>query len=162
MRFKSVVYEWLFKTPSFRGRYLVFPSQFCSAQFTFLQSVLHKNRKTIISPIIICNSISVFLTNVWKVTPRSDEENPRNPTKFDVLGKLVWQFFHFRPISNIVAKGVTLICHAFSFYVYLLSSILQSNQVKRTPQECINEFIIQKLNPLLVVDFRLISAFLYV
>ena len=32
----------------------------------------------------------------------------------------------------------------------------------RTPQESINEFIIQKLNPLLVVDFRLISAFLYV
>ena len=39
---------------------------------------------------------------------------------------------------------------------------LQSNQVKRTPQESINEFIIQKLNPLLVVDFRLISAFLHV
>ena len=39
---------------------------------------------------------------------------------------------------------------------------LQSNQVKRTPQEPINQFIIQKLNPLLVVDFRLISAFLYV
>ena len=39
---------------------------------------------------------------------------------------------------------------------------LQSNQVKRTPQETINEFIIQKLNPLLVVDFRLISAFLHV
>ena len=39
---------------------------------------------------------------------------------------------------------------------------LQSNQVKRTPQQSINEFIIQKLNPLLVVDFRLISAFLYV
>ena len=39
---------------------------------------------------------------------------------------------------------------------------LQSNQVKRTPQESINEFNIQKLNPLLVVDFRLISAFLYV
>ena len=40
--------------------------------------------------------------------------------------------------------------------------IVQSNQVKRTPQESINEFIIQKLNPSLVVDFRLISAFLYV
>ena len=40
--------------------------------------------------------------------------------------------------------------------------MLQSNQVKRTPQEYINEFIIQKLNPLLVVDFRLISAFLHV
>ena len=39
---------------------------------------------------------------------------------------------------------------------------LQSNQVKRTPQESNNEFIIPKLNPLLVVDFRLISAFLYV
>ena len=36
------------------------------------------------------------------------------------------------------------------------------SQTKRTPQECINEFIIQKLNPLLVVDFRLISAFLHV
>ena len=39
---------------------------------------------------------------------------------------------------------------------------LQSNQVKRTHQEFINEFIIQKLNLLLVVDFRLISAFLHV
>ena len=38
---------------------------------------------------------------------------------------------------------------------------LQSNQVKRTPQEFINEFIIQKLNLLLVVDFRVISAFLH-
>ena len=39
---------------------------------------------------------------------------------------------------------------------------LQPDQVKRTTQESINEFIIQKLNPSLVVDFRLISAFLYV
>ena len=39
---------------------------------------------------------------------------------------------------------------------------LQSNQVKSTPQDSISEFIIQKLNPLLVVDFRLISAFLHV
>ena len=29
------------------------------------------------------------------------------------------------------------------------------------PPRTINEFIIGKLNPLLVVDFRLISAFLY-
>ena len=43
-----------------------------------------------------------------------------------------------------------------------LLTYLQSNQVKRTPPECINEFIIQKVNPWLVVDFRLISAFLYV
>ena len=48
--------------------------------------------------------------------------------------------------------------HPISFH------LLQSNQVKCTPQESINKFIIQKLNPLLVntvVDFRFISAFLY-
>ena len=38
---------------------------------------------------------------------------------------------------------------------------LQSRQVKSTPQDPINEFIIQKLNPSVVVDFRLISAFLH-
>ena len=38
---------------------------------------------------------------------------------------------------------------------------LQSSQVKRTPQVPINEFIIRKLNPLVVVDFRFISAFLH-
>ena len=37
---------------------------------------------------------------------------------------------------------------------------LQSRQVKRTPQDSINEFIVQKLNLLVVVDFRFISAFL--
>ena len=37
---------------------------------------------------------------------------------------------------------------------------LQSSQVKRTQQDAINEFIIRKLNPLVVVDFRFISAFL--
>ena len=38
---------------------------------------------------------------------------------------------------------------------------LHSSQVKRTPQDSINEFIIQKLNPLVLVDFRFISAFLH-
>ena len=38
---------------------------------------------------------------------------------------------------------------------------LQSNQVKRTPQDTINEFIIQKLNPLVAVNFRFISEFLH-
>ena len=42
-----------------------------------------------------------------------------------------------------------------------LTVIVQSSQVKRTPQESISEFIFQKLNPLLVVDFRLISALLH-
>ena len=38
---------------------------------------------------------------------------------------------------------------------------LQSSQVKRTPQGPFNEFVIQKLNPSVVVDFRFISAFLH-
>ena len=33
---------------------------------------------------------------------------------------------------------------------------LQSSQVKRTPQDAINEFIIRKLNTLVVVDFTFI------
>ena len=54
--------------------------------------------------------------------------------------------------------------HLPAVYEWLCSNklTLQSSQVKRTPQESINEFIIQKLNPLLVVDFRLISALLHV
>ena len=56
------------------------------AQFTLLQSVLRKNRKTIIGLTIICHSISVFLANVWK----NVEEIPRNPEIFDLLSKLVF------------------------------------------------------------------------
>ena len=53
--------------------------------------------------------------------------------------------------------------HLPAVYEWLCSNklTLQSSQVKRTPQESINEFIIQKLNPLLAVDFRLISALLH-
>ena len=36
----------------------------------------------------------------------------------------------------------------------------QSSQIKLSPQDSINELIIRKLNPLVVVDLRLISAFL--
>ena len=34
----------------------------------------------------------------------------------------------------------------------------QSSQIKLSPQDSINEFIIRKLNPLVVVDLRFISA----
>ena len=43
----------------------------------------------------------------------------------------------------------------------VFSKLLQSSQVKRTPQGFIDEFIIRKLNPLVVVDFRFISALLH-
>ena len=38
---------------------------------------------------------------------------------------------------------------------------LQSIQLKRIPRDSINELIILKLNALVFVDFRFISAFLY-
>ena len=41
------------------------------------------------------------------------------------------------------------------------STALQLSQVKRTPQDYVNEFIIRKLNLLVVVDFRFMSAFLH-
>ena len=44
---------------------------------------------------------------------------------------------------------------------YTTTKTLQSNQVKRAPQNAINEFIIRKLSPLAVVDFRFISIFLH-
>ena len=53
---------------------------------------------------------------------------------------------------------------SFCFLSWILKDfiqVLQSTQVKRTPQDYINEFIIQKLNLLVVVDFRFISAFLH-
>ena len=62
---RRVLFTSSSKTPSIRGRFSVFPSQFAlHAQFTFLQSVIHKDRKTIISLTIICHSTSVFLANV--------------------------------------------------------------------------------------------------
>ena len=48
-----------------------------------------------------------------------------------------------------------------TFFVARFSVPLQLNQVKRTPQDCINEFIIRKLNPLVVVDFRFMFALLH-
>ena len=45
--------------------------------------------------------------------------------------------------------------------IKVVSYMLQSSQVKRTPQNAINKFIIRKLSPLAVVDFRFISTFLH-
>ena len=50
-----------------------------------------------------------------------------------------------------------------SLYVGLILMIvlLHLSQVKRTPEDSIYEFIIRKLNLLVVVDFRFISVFLH-
>ena len=46
-------------------------------------------------------------------------------------------------------------------YIDCFFHTLQSSQVKCTPQDFINEFIIRKWNPLVLVDFRFISVFLH-
>ena len=51
----------------------------CSAKFTFLQLVLHKNQKTIISLTIICHPISVFLA--IKCLKDSFPKRSRKPEK---------------------------------------------------------------------------------
>ena len=101
----------------------------CSAQFTFLKPVLHRNkttRQTIVSHTIICHYIFVFLTNVWKRAPQSAKENPRNLRKFDLLSTIVWQVFSWdesaktlhKASENRTCKGVTLFCHTFLFCVF--------------------------------------------
>ena len=70
----------------------------CSAQFSYLQSVL-RNWKTIITFTIICH---VFLVNIWKIKLLSTDENLKN---IDLLSKPVWQVF----ISN---QSVTALMQA--------------------------------------------------
>ena len=48
-----------------------------------------------------------------------------------------------------------------AYLKWLFNLNLQSSQVKRTPQNSINEFIIRKLSLLAVVDFRFISTLLH-
>lgn len=64
-----------------------------SAQFSSLQSIL-RNQKTIISLTIICHSISVFLSNVWKIEPRQRRKSWK---KTDVLSN---QFDKFSFLTN--------------------------------------------------------------
>ena len=64
-------------------------------------------------------------------------------------------------LSNLVAKN------AFSIPYFrrlarkcleILFATFHPRQVKRTPEDSINEFIIRKFNPVTVADFRLIFA----
>ena len=48
-----------------------------------------------------------------------------------------------------------------TFYSQAKSSVIFKRCVKRILQDFINKFINGKLNPLVVVDFRFISAFLH-
>ena len=84
---------------------------------------------------------------------------------FITSGALHAQEIRYRPFAARHSRGTKTPCWRPKLHWDKTNKVnyhLQSNQVKRTPQESNNEFIIQKLNQLLVVDFRLISAFLYV
>ena len=61
--------------------------------------------------------------------------------------------------SLTVSNGIEPLWDETDFFIFF--RYLQSSQVKRTPQNSINEFIIRKLSPLAVVDFRFISTFLH-
>ena len=64
-------------------------------------------------------------------------------------------------ILNLRLQGQQLLPIPQASKIKVVSYMLQSSQVKRTPQNSINEFIIRKLSLLAVVDFRLISTFLH-
>ena len=64
-------------------------------------------------------------------------------------------------ILNLSLQGQQLLPIPQASKIKVVSYVLQSSQVKRTPQNSINKFIIRKLSPLAVVDFRLISTFLH-
>ena len=79
--------------------------------------------------------------------------------KRDLQQSFSWRNLKILNLHNYgVAGHVTL---RGSLYAPELAPNLQSSQVKRTPQDPTDEFIIRTLNPLVVVDFRLISAFLH-
>ena len=93
-----------------------------------------------------CSKLSVDLLHgetlifIWKVEPFTGTHCRRNRRLLLLLQR---QFYFVAIISENNALA------------------LQSSQVKRTPQNFINEFIIRKLSPLAVVDFRSISTFLH-
>ena len=107
----------------------------CSTQFTFLQSVWHRNQKTIISLTIVCHSISLFL----KIAPRSAEGKPEISEKIWFAEWSSLTRFHFRPISNNVALStwklglqrnhVSLSCILmFWFNVFILKHLELNNK----------------------------------
>ena len=75
---------------------------------------------------------------------------------------MVLETWHLNLIESNLSKTIAF----WGEYRHLVEKWpLQSSQVKRIPhpphpQDFIKEFIIPKLNPLVVVDFRFISAFL--
>ena len=61
----------------------------------------------------------------------------------------------------LVTKLSLFLDNNWTITISVEEKVLQLSQVKRTPQDYINEFIIRKLNLLVVVDFRFMSAFLH-
>ena len=85
---------------------------------------------------------------------------------FKEVSKPFYYFEEIKPVkftrdSNWLARyDFMVIREGYHVDLHIFSS-LQSSQVKRTPQNSTNEFIIRKLSPLAVVDFRFISTFLH-
>ena len=95
---------------------------------------------------------------------------PRLNFKVNILGVRSWVLQDQTPLQlnrerkgwGAIIRGGWLIKGWLLFEEnYTVNVKLQSRQVKCTPQDCVNEFIIPKLNAWVVVDFRFISAFLH-
>ena len=115
-----------------------------------------------------------FFPALWASVWFKNKGRPRPP------GSLFWIRHCSRPKQELInlllpwsQEKWHSSCRIDYFTVVLLLLTLAFNECEAAravtvkpgqayPQEPINEFIIQKLNPLLVVDFRLISAFLNV
>ena len=91
-----------------------------------------------------------FSTWAWKLFSRLFSLPDWLPLGLQGWGKAVCQYLW-------LVTGQVIYSYPYKEMAYLTVKPGQAY-----PQESINEFVIQKLNPLIVVDFRLISAFLYV
>ena len=85
---------------------------------------------------------------------------------FFLLFYVILLLLIFTKTMLLLSFNLNFFFHENYFYFFMFRDVPECSMFrvlstpKRAPQEYINEFIIQKLNPLLVVDFRLISAFL--
>ena len=85
---------------------------------------------------------------------------------FKEVSKPFYYFEEIKPVkftrdSNWLARyDFMVIREGYHVDLHIFSS-LQSSQVKRTPKNSTNEFIIRKLSPLAAVDFRFMSTLLH-
>ena len=119
-------------------------------QITQQTHLVVSNRVRIILKTVALHVVSNLCHLIWEgllslaISPRFHQQ---------IFFPFSWHEWYL--MCGIVIQLVFTTCSAPS------STFLQSSQVKRSPKNSINEFIIRKLSPLAVADFRFISAWLH-